>query len=511
MYRIPVFLLVSVSLLFGSKGDLDCDLFKGSWVKDDSISIYNSTVCPFISKGFDCVKNGRPDQDYLKYRWQPDGCNIPSFNGRDFLERHKQKKMMFVGDSMSANMWQSLTCMIHSSFPEAKFSVIANSDNGLSTVTFPDYGVAISQHTDSFLVDLIKQKEGRVLKLDSITSGGELWKGVDFLIFNTYHSWFDTSVKSWDYFQVGDRLYEDMDRLEALKIGLTTWSKWIDSNLDPRDSTLFFMGISPDHAHAQDWNGTGSSGCVGQSEPVLGSIYPSWQMPGDSIMLSVFSEMMNPPNFLDIKLLSQLRKDGHPSIYTGQGSGFVDCSQWCLAGIPDTWNQLFYTSLLIMEGVNPGIRAPPPNVPPPHQSPILPPTPPAAAPPTPPAAVPPVPAALPPPSIPPPTPPVSPTPAVVPPPSGGSPGVPNLAPGPGQRGGSNETTPVEAPAPGQTSDEPTPSPPTPSLGPSPWAGPAPVPSTPSDQSESWMLRPLSLGLGHVILLVISTLLLDRQY
>jgi len=28
----------------------------------------------------------------------------------------------------------------------------------------------------------------------------------------------------WDYFQVGDKMVEDMDRLEALKIALTTWA-----------------------------------------------------------------------------------------------------------------------------------------------------------------------------------------------------------------------------------------------------------------------------------------------
>ncbi|KAK3020109.1 hypothetical protein RJ639_005247, partial [Escallonia herrerae] len=39
-----------------------------------------------------------------------------------------------------------------------------------------------------FLVDVVKEDFGRVLKLDSIKSG-KLWEGIDMLIFNTWHWW----------------------------------------------------------------------------------------------------------------------------------------------------------------------------------------------------------------------------------------------------------------------------------------------------------------------------------
>ncbi|KAG2292701.1 hypothetical protein Bca52824_039370 [Brassica carinata] len=47
--------------------------------------------------------------------------------------------------------------------------------------------------------------------------------------------------------------------------------------------------------------------------------------------------------WLDITGLSQLRKDAYPSAYSGNHPG-NDCSHWCLPGLPDTWNVLFYSA-----------------------------------------------------------------------------------------------------------------------------------------------------------------------
>jgi hypothetical protein len=46
---------------------------------------------------------------------------------------------------------------------------------------------------------------------------------------------------------------------------------------------------------------------------------------------------------LDITLLSELRKDAHPSVYTKDHGN--DCSHWCLPGLPDTWNILLNAAL----------------------------------------------------------------------------------------------------------------------------------------------------------------------
>lgn len=57
-----------------------CDYSQGSWVidDDDDDDAYDASKdCPFIGQGFDCLRNGRPDKEYLKYRWKPSTCDLP--------------------------------------------------------------------------------------------------------------------------------------------------------------------------------------------------------------------------------------------------------------------------------------------------------------------------------------------------------------------------------------------------------------------------------------------------
>lgn len=57
----------------------DCDIYDGSWVRadDETMPYYPSGSCPYIDRDFNCHANGRPDDAYAKWRWQPNGCDIP--------------------------------------------------------------------------------------------------------------------------------------------------------------------------------------------------------------------------------------------------------------------------------------------------------------------------------------------------------------------------------------------------------------------------------------------------
>ncbi|ESQ27248.1 hypothetical protein EUTSA_v10019641mg, partial [Eutrema salsugineum] len=323
-----------------------CDIYKGSWIYDNSSDpLYGTSTCPFM--GLDCQKFGRPDKNYLYYRWQPTGCDIPRFDGRDFLTRFKGKKILFVGDSLSNSMWVSLSCMLHAAVPNANYTF--NPDKLLSTFTIPEYGISVNYLKNGFLVDLVADKtRGLVLKLDSISTGNQ-WLGSDVLIFNTFHWWTHTGrSQTWNYFETGEQMEKEMNRMEAFKIALTTWANWVDRNIDPSKTRVFYQGVSPVHLIGSEWGKPGKT-CLGETEPVNGPDYSTGgenKNEGEAIVRSVIGGMAKPVSLLDVTAMTELRKDGHPSIYAGRGPSYNDCSHWCLPGVPDVWNQLLYISLL---------------------------------------------------------------------------------------------------------------------------------------------------------------------
>lgn len=303
---------------------------------DTSSPHYDASHCPFIDLEFNC--DSRPDKLFQKYRWQPFNCNLPRFNGLYFLKKWRGKKIMFVGDSLSLNQFESLACMIHSWVPNAKTAFYR--DDVLRSLTFQEFGVTLMLYRTPFLVDLVSEKVGRVLKLDSIN--GNVWKGMDMLIFNTWHWWTHTGrAQPWDYIQDGNKLYRDMNRVMAYYKGLTTWARWVDLNVNPAKTKVYFVGISPSHDFGSDWNEPKRS-CSRETQPFSGTRYPAGLPEAWAVLEKVISRIQKPVYWLDITMLSQYRIDGHPWIYGSHGK---DCSHWCLPGLPDTWNQLVYASL----------------------------------------------------------------------------------------------------------------------------------------------------------------------
>lgn len=89
-----------------------CDIFTGGWVPNPEAPYYTNETCWIIHEHQNCIKYGRPDTEFMKWRWKPDGCELPIFDPAQFLELVRGKSMAFVGDSVSRNQMQSLICLL---------------------------------------------------------------------------------------------------------------------------------------------------------------------------------------------------------------------------------------------------------------------------------------------------------------------------------------------------------------------------------------------------------------
>lgn len=341
-----------------------CDIFDGRWVRDDSKPYYPARSCPLIDRDFDCHLNGRREDGFLRWKWQPNGCEIPSMNAIDFLEKLRGKKLVFVGDSLNRNMWESLVCILRHSIRNKKrvYEISGRNDfkkKGFYAFRFEDYNCTVDFVSSPFLVreSFFKGKNGlfETLRLDLMDRTTSMYYDADILIFNTGHWWtHEKTSRGEDYYQEGNYVHPRLKVLKAYKRALSTWATWVDKNIDPKRTRVIFRGYSVTHFRGGQWNSGGQ--CHKETQPIFNQTYLSKYPTKMRALESVLKEMKTPVIYLNISRLTDYRKDGHPSIYRKEyktvqeqvaAEQSQDCSHWCLPGVPDTWNELLYASLLM--------------------------------------------------------------------------------------------------------------------------------------------------------------------
>ncbi|WMV17257.1 hypothetical protein MTR67_010642 [Solanum verrucosum] len=97
----------------GEKQQL-CNIFVGKWVPNPKGPYYTNETNCVIDDRQNCMKYGRPDSDFLHWRWKPNDCELPLFDANQFLEIVRGKTLAFVGDSVARNQMQSLVCLLSS-------------------------------------------------------------------------------------------------------------------------------------------------------------------------------------------------------------------------------------------------------------------------------------------------------------------------------------------------------------------------------------------------------------
>ncbi|XP_022132714.1 protein trichome birefringence-like 8 [Momordica charantia] len=340
-----------------------CDYSFGRWVWDETYPFQSYTEnCPFLDPGFRCSRSGRRDEGYRKWRWQPEGCDLPRLNASELLERSRNGRIVFAGDSIGRNQWESLLCMlahgvsnVSTIYEESGKSI--NKHKGFLTMRFQEYNLTVEYYRVPFLVIIGRPPRNSpsevhaAIRVDELHWYSNQWVGADVLVFNAGHWWnLDKTVKMGYYFQEGGKLNMSMGVMEAFRRSLQTWKQWVEENLDPNRTHVFFRSYSPVHYRGGTWNEGGH--CDTDEEPERDYTQLEDEPETNTFISNTIKQMdsvKHKVQFLNITYLTEFRKDGHPSKYREPGTpedAPQDCSHWCLPGVPDTWNEFVYANLL---------------------------------------------------------------------------------------------------------------------------------------------------------------------
>ncbi|KAG0558453.1 hypothetical protein M758_10G027600 [Ceratodon purpureus] len=345
-----------------------CDISQGKWVYDETYPLYRSKNCPFADPGFRCEENGRPDKDFMKYRWQPHDCDLPRFNPQDMLERLRDQRVVFVGDSLGRNQWESMLCMLAEGVQNKSRIYEINGETiskhvGELIFRFQDYNCTVEYYRDPFLVPQTRppphspSNVTSSLKIDQVSWSAGRWPGANILVFNSGHWWsWEKINRGGGRFQVGNNLTTHGFK-EAFHIALNTWASWMEENIDPATTQVFFRSYASVHFRGGSWNSGGH--CHEEVKPLTDEDVQKMQKTPWTNKLIVdainknIKKKRSVVEFMDVTTSTDYRSDGHSGLYANDVKVMgptpmnrQDCSHFCLPGVPDTWNELLYATLL---------------------------------------------------------------------------------------------------------------------------------------------------------------------
>ncbi|XP_058108644.1 protein trichome birefringence-like 16 isoform X2 [Magnolia sinica] len=340
-----------------------CNYAKGKWVPDSRRPLYSGYGCKqWLSDMWACRLTQRTDFSYENFRWQPENCEMPDFDGLTFLERMRDKTIALVGDSLGRQQFQSLMCMVTGGNENLEVENIGKT-YGLAKARgairpdgwayrFPRTNTTILYYWSASLcelepLNLSNPSTNYAMHLDRPATFLQRYIGrFDALVLNTGHHWNRGKLNAnrWVMYVGGvpntNRKIAEIGNAKNLTIYSVV--RWVDSQL-PQHPRLkaFFRTISPRHFVNGDWN---SGGSCDSTTPLAGGSEVLKDESADPVVAGAVKGTA--VKLLDITALSQLRDECHISKYSIKSAeGVHDCLHWCLPGVPDTWNEILAAQL----------------------------------------------------------------------------------------------------------------------------------------------------------------------
>ncbi|KAL2976921.1 hypothetical protein AAZX31_13G035200 [Glycine max] len=356
---------VSVSSLDNNTEVKQCNIFSGRWMHNPAAPYYSNETCHWIIDQQNCLKFGRPDREYLHWRWKPDECELPLFNATRFLNLVRGKKMAFVGDSVGRNQMQSLLCLLsHVSEPEDVSHKYSSDVVYFKRYFYHDYNFTLGNLWSPYFVrssdaDPRGHTYNSIMKL-YVDEADEAWTSLvenfDIVIISS-GQWFFRPLL---FYEEGKLVgcnkcridnVTDLTYLYGYKKAFRTAFRAL-SSLENYKGVTFLRTFSPAHFENGDWNKGGR--CVRtmpftKQEMRLEDGAVEYILEMYVTQVEEFREAQRVATKRGLEFLMMntteimlLRPDGHPNNYgysKDKNMTLNDCVHWCLPGPVDTWNE----------------------------------------------------------------------------------------------------------------------------------------------------------------------------
>ncbi|XP_030469091.2 protein trichome birefringence-like 19 [Syzygium oleosum] len=346
-----------------------CDIFTGEWVPNPRAPYYTNKTCWAIHEHQNCMKYGRPDTEFMKWRWKPDSCELPIFNPAQFLELVKGKSMAFVGDSVARNQMQSMICLL--SRVEYPIDISHTTDENYKRWRYVTYNFTLANFWTPHLVKSAETDPNGPTKTGlfslHLDEADDKWiseaEEFDYLIVSAGH-WFYRPLVFYEnnkivgcHFCLLENV-PDLTKFYGYRKAFRTAFKAINALKNYKGIT-YLRTFAPSHFEGGIWNQGGN--CL-QTRPSRSNETTLADENLELYMIQVEEfrkaeedarERGLKYRLLDTTQATLLRPDGHPSRYGHWPHENVtlynDCVHWCLPGPIDTWGD-FLLEMLKTEG-----------------------------------------------------------------------------------------------------------------------------------------------------------------